>query len=110
MIAIITFVFQATSSRPDSRKVLVIITDSNPTNGPDDIIIATEPLNDSGIKIITVGLGMEVDPVELYVITPNKDNALDPKDSDTPKEIAETIMKKILNGNISFFNRLLHLI
>jgi hypothetical protein len=91
-------VLQATSSRPNSKKLLVIFTDMNPNNEPDDIIIATEPLKDDGIKIITVGLGVDVDPEEMEIITPNKDNALAPDDKDTPRKIAGDIMKRAFNG------------
>ena len=86
------------SLRPQSKKLLVIFSDMNPKNEPDDVIIAMEPLKDDGIKIITVSLGVDVDPVELEIITPFKDNALAPDDKDTPKDIARDVMKRAFNG------------
>lgn len=91
--------------RPKSRKLLVIFSDMNPKNEPDDVMIAMEPLKDDGIKIITVGLGVDVDPKELEIITPIKDNALAPDDKDTPREIARDVMKRAFNGRSHNFNR-----
>ena len=58
-------------ARDGKSKVLIIITDGNQTSAPDALPLteAVAPLKSSGVKIISIGIGNEVDEHELMTIS-----------------------------------------
>ena len=58
-------------ARDGKSKVLIIIADGNQTSAPDALPLteAVAPLKSSGVKIISIGIGNEVDEHELMAIS-----------------------------------------
>lgn len=61
---------------------------------------AARPLEDAGIAVIPVAVGIEANVGELENLTPDKENVIRPPDDTTPDELAKTIMEKINTGII----------
>lgn len=89
--------FQDSGVRKDSTHVLVVITDKRSGESEDDIEKAAKPLEESGIVVVPVGIGGQVNDKELVVITSNKDNVILVDEDEDPDNLMEMIMAKI-NG------------
>lgn len=68
--------------RPGVRKVLVLLTDGKQTEMVDAIrpAAAAQPFHKDGIKVITIGIGIGVDPAELESIVQRPENLYFAKD------------------------------
>lgn len=89
--------FQDSGVRKDAIHVLVVITDKGSGESEDDVEKAAKPLEESGIVVIPVGIGDQVNTKELDVITPNKDNVILVDEEEDPNNLMEMIMAKV-NG------------
>ena len=85
-------------ARPNVRKVVVIIADRRSGQTLDDIKMAANQLENTGVQIIPVAFGSEAAPQELEKTTSNKKNLVDTKDDEDPKKIADKIMKKLFKS------------
>lgn len=91
-------IFDNTPVRPESKKVLVVITHRKFNIPSSDIRTAVEPLDKEGIRIITVGLGDGPNNDELKNITRTERAIIRPPSNDEGKQVADEILKVILNG------------
>ena len=89
--------FQDSGVRKDAIHVLVVITDEGSGEREDDVEKAAKPLEESGIVVIPVGVGDQVDDKELKIITSNKDNVILVDEEEDPDNLMVLIMAKI-NG------------
>lgn len=89
--------FQDSGVRKDATHVLVVITDKRSGEREDDVEKAAKPLEESGIVVIPVGVGDQVNDKELNIITINKDNVILVDEEEDPDNLMVLIMAKI-NG------------
>ena len=89
--------FQDSGVRKDATHVLVVITDKRSGEREDDVRKAAKPLEESGIVVIPVGVGDQVNDKELDIITSNKDNVILVDEEEDPDNLMVLIMAKI-NG------------
>ena len=82
------------------RQVLVVITDRKSGSSASDVKTAAKPLEEVGIAVIPVAIGVESDVKELENLTPDKTNIIEPSAGTSAKELANMIMKKINTGII----------
>ena len=88
-----------TSRRPQANKVLVVISDKNSTSSPEDLSEKVITLEQQGIDdIVSVVIGNEASAEEMLGIAKNKDDVIAANSSDTPKDIADKISKRITQG------------
>ena len=80
----------AEDSRPKAMKVLVFITDKRSDSSEEEVQIASEKLEDDGVRVIAIVLGDESDPVTLEIIKPENESG--------PKEVVKQLVKTVLNG------------
>lgn len=85
-------------SRPDSKKVVVVVVDQKSESGIDDVRNAAGKLEEDGIKVIPVAFGSLADPDETTAITTNKQNVVRANETSDPKDIAKEISMKIAEG------------
>ena len=90
--------FDSEPTRPDVKKVLVVITDKKSTSRPEGVKKALVPLVEGGVKIVPVAVGSSVDPSELEVITSNRGYIIETQRKLDPDVTAEEIMEKVLKG------------
>ena len=94
--------FDSDPSRPDVKKVIVVITDKKSSNRPEDLKKAVMPLEEEGVIIVPVAVGSSADPTELEGITSNRGYLIViPQRELDPDVTAETIMEKVLKGIVS---------
>lgn len=90
------------SSRPEAKKVVVVITDKFPMNVPDAVKKAARGLELDDVKVIPVPVGSDADEDGIKKLSPFKDVLVKAGKNDNPKELARKIMIKVLKGQISF--------
>ena len=88
------------SSRPDAKKVVVVITDKFPINVPDAVRKAARRLELDGVKVIPVPVGGDANEDGIKKLSPFKDVLVIAGKNDNPKELAGKIMIKVLKGNL----------
>lgn len=91
-------IFDYSPVRPDSKKVLTVITHRKFNLGETDIRNAVKPLDDKGVRIVTVGLGSAPEQSELTNLTRTERAVIRPVSNDGGKQVADEILKVILNG------------
>lgn len=89
--------FQDSGVRKDATHVLVVITDKRSGESEYDVEEAAKPLDESGIVVIPVGIGDQVDDKELNIITINENNVILVDEEEDPDNLMMLIMEKI-NG------------
>ena len=62
--------------RPEVLDVAVLLTDGKSDPGSESLSAAAKPLTEEGVHVIAVGLGDDIDQVELNSIITNKENGL----------------------------------
>lgn len=97
--------FSAAGGRSHARKVLVAITDLASGNTPSQVSNAAKPLQDKGIKIVSVAIGSQADSKELEIFT-STENIIEEQKSVQPSELKKDIMEKVLKGKSVFNTRL----
>lgn len=94
-------------ARPEVRRVLVVITDKKSDSAEGELREKASLLEMAKVKVIPVGLGVEVDNTELEIITTRSKYVIKRPSNATSRELARTIMAEVLEGNIrilvSFF-------
>ena len=88
----------AEGSRPDSKKVVVVVVDQKSESSIDDVRNAAGKLEEDDIKVIPVAFGSLADPSETTSTTTNKQNVVKANDTSDPKDIAKEISMKIAEG------------
>ena len=91
-------VFDKFSTRPNAKKVLVVIMDKKPTDTQDDIQEALKPLEGDKIKVVSVAVGPEADVETLKNITSTESNFVKAAKTVTPTKLAKDIMDKVISG------------
>ena len=89
--------FQDSGARKNAMHVLVVFTDKGSGESEDAVEKAAKPLEESGIVVIPVGIGDQVDDKELDVVTSDKDNVILVDEKENPNNLMEIIMAKV-NG------------
>ena len=89
--------FEDSGVRKDATHVLVVITDKRSGASEDDIKKAAKPLQESGIVVIPVAIGNQVNAQELGSTTSDKKNVISVGVEEDPQNLMELIMAKI-NG------------
>lgn len=84
--------------RPNSRKILVVITDKRSTSEISDVTKAARILEQEDVRVIPVALGNEADVNELQKITPWLDDIIETDKDSNPYKVAEVILKIGLEG------------
>ena len=90
-------VFQLTA-RPDARKVVVIFTDTFAQKVPDLVKDAARGLELDEVKIVPVPVGTDADKPAMKSLTPYKDVLVRADRNSDPKNLAKTIMDKVIKG------------
>lgn len=88
--------FEKASSRPGSRKVLVIFIDKKSTNGRGEIVEAAKPLKANNVTIVPAIVGPEVDVDEIEVLVTYKPEIAVcpvPEPRTWPKKITDKVLK-----------------
>ena len=88
------------SSRPEAKKILVVLTDAKSTGSLDSLRQRAQALDDEGVVIISVGIGSDADPKDLKVVSAGKhDTWIEPKAVDS-KELAKKVMPRLIEGKV----------
>ena len=92
--------FDGAGTRPDAKKILVVIIDSRSGNEKVDIIEAAKPLISSGCWIVPVAVAVEDEGIieECGFLTPLKNTTVEVPKTGNPDEIAKEITAKIKEG------------
>ena len=92
--------FDGAGTRPDAKKILVVIIDSRSGNEKVDIIEAAKPLISSGCWIVPVAVAVEDEGIieECGFLTPLKNTTVEVPKTGNPDEIAKEITDKIKEG------------
>lgn len=85
-------------SRPDSKKVLVVILDRKSESTIANVRDAASKLEEDGVKVIPVAFGSRADTDEVEAATPNKANFVKINDTALPTECAEEISERITDS------------
>lgn len=88
-------VFESASARTNAWKVLVVITDKRSGSSLTDIKKAAEPLDEKGIKVLSVAVGGEAYPPELEGTNPERFVIVVPRTED-PKTLGKQIMEHVI--------------
>lgn len=94
-------------ARPSAQKVLVIITDVKSGSSSRQLRLATQAVDNKGIRVLAVTIGKEVDRSELITGTGSGENIINSSKTDEGGEVREKIMKKIREGKRGSFLYLL---
>lgn len=95
-------VFDRAPSRPNSKKVLVVIVDDLPVDTPEEGMNGVKGLERNNIKVVPVVIGDEVDPDEVVKRTNNKQYLVKGKTDENPEPLGNKIMDKVLRGKIKY--------
>ena len=87
------------SARKDAKKVLVVIADKSPLGNKKTIGKEAKELDIDNVKVVPVAIGGEIDVEEIEEISPYKDVLVSVSQDVDPKDLAESVMQKVLKGN-----------
>ena len=85
-------------SRPEVKKILVVIIDKKSDSKVEDVRKAATHLDDNDVTVIGVALHDEADLKELGNITTNNRNLIVANSTASPTQLAEEIMSNALKG------------
>lgn len=94
--------FEGPGARPSAKKVLVVIMDKKSGVSESLIKDASSGLHKGNVRVIPVAVGNEVDKRELETSTEDKSNLIEAPKDFKPDDLGETIMHKVLKGNLTF--------
>lgn len=80
----------AEDTRPNAKRVVVVITDKRSDSTVDDVQFTARKLKDDGVRVIAIALGDEYDPVSKEAIQPEKKSS--------PEEVVKHLVDTVLNG------------
>ena len=89
--------------RPNADNNLVIIVDKKSDSKLEDIAVSSGLLEEQGVKVITIGIGEEVDETEIETTTGNKNNVILANKTDDPSLVAEEVVEKVEKGEACLF-------
>ena len=78
-------------------QVLAVITDKSSGMSPQEIREAVKPLETSGVRVITVAVGNEVDSEELKQVSTDGD-VVKSKNKENPRDVGKQITDKLGKG------------
>ena len=90
--------FDENITRPNAKKVLVVITDSASGLEEGKIVARAKPLEQRRIRVIAVAIGDEVDQHELESIATDKRDVLSVTTSVQPNKLSKDVMVLVLTG------------
>ena len=97
-------IFNETKTRPNARKVLVVMTDENSGADEETLATAVRPLEDDNILVISVATGA-ANRSELLIISPNPLDVISADDNQDSIGLARHIMDRILRKSSFLVNR-----
>ena len=86
--------------RPDIGKAFVVVTGGNPTQGAESLVSAVQPLTQNGVSVVAVGVGPDVDEVELTSMGGKKENAFKISDYDDLQSYVSAVVKDLCEGKV----------
>lgn len=92
------------SNRPDSKKVLVVLTDSKSAGSLDNVRKRSKALHDRDVTIIGVGIGGDTDVKDLEAASTDKQDALLQTLPIDSNGLATKIMTLVMKGNFCYTN------
>lgn len=92
--------FRDSGVRKGAAHVLVVLTDKRSGENEGDIRNAAVSLDESGIVVIPVGIGSQVDGKDLDVITSKEENVILVDENERPRRLMELIIARVI-GMIS---------
>ena len=90
--------FNESFTRPNAKKVLVVITDNESGLDKDQIASMAVSLGERNIRVIAVAVGDEADQPELEYIASDKRDVLSVTGSVQPSKLSKDIMVLVLTG------------
>lgn len=81
-------------SRPNAKKILVVITDKKSDDSSEAIKNAAKMLEQKKVSVIAVPFGSDADPRQLETTTPDKRNVISANITADPKNLAKQVMDK----------------
>ena len=93
--------FDENVTRPNAKKVLVVITDSASGLEEGEIMAKAKPLERRRIRVIAVAIGDGVDQTELETIATDKRDVLPVTKSVQPNKLSKDVMVLVLTGILS---------
>ena len=91
-------IFEGSGLRPNATKILVVMTDKKSSNNPSDLPGVAKHLEENNVRVITVGVGNEVDIDELRNITSIKNDLLKVSSNENPRSLAKQIINQARKG------------
>lgn len=88
----------AAGGRKDAKRILVVMIDKESDDGSQDVKEAAKGLDDEGVRVIAVAFGDEDNFREVEAVVGIEEDAIKPNDTDSPRQIANTIIDNMLNG------------
>ena len=89
-------------ARPDAQKILVVIADKKSESDEKEVDRAAEELEEVDVVVISVALHGEADSSELRNITPQVRNLIEANKTMSAKDLAKSIMNKVLRGMLKY--------
>ncbi len=90
--------FKESVTRPNARKVLVVITDNESGLQASDIVAKVKPLEETNVRVIAVAVGDAADQQELESIASDNRDVLPVPTSAQPSALSKDIMVLVLTG------------
>lgn len=86
--------FKGGTSRDTATKILVIMMDNKSGSAAKDVKEKGKSLDESGVRVIAVGVGDQFDATELNRTTPYKKDIISTSKTNDPEQIAKKILTK----------------
>ena len=86
------------ADRPNAKRVLVLMTDRKSGSTVSDVMAAAKYLEKEGIRVISVAIGSEADPVELANASGSSENVVNSTKTEQAEKTREEIMEKVRKG------------
>lgn len=95
--------FKGSVSRPNARKILVVITDNESGLEENEIVTKAKLLGQGNIRVIAVAVGDLADQQELEAVASDKRDVLSVSNSAQPNKLSKDIMVLVLTGMLTHF-------
>lgn len=92
--------FASPSSRPNAKKVVIIIQDKKTGNTASTLRNIVQPLFEEGIIISAAGIGSEISLSDVQPLTIRRQDAIFAPDSEKPGSLTDKMAKRLVRGNI----------
>ena len=74
--------------------------EGTPTQGAESLVSAVQPLTQNGVSVVAVGVGPDVDEVELTSMGGKKENAFKISDYDDLQSYVSAVVKDLCEGKV----------